>query len=120
MDEIKSQLLKIAEFMIFSTPHGYDNESANLEGILLLHIMLQNQNGDIDSYLQDILDLAAQRYEMKIKHEFLKARILGVFLSALIYNCQLTIQKLSSMSYGNGVSYLNYILNEIISNYRLF
>jgi hypothetical protein len=116
-----SSLVSIALQALYSKKSGQIKESYNSEGALLLQLLLSSFTGFLDKYLEKILfDVVSRYINPPIHNLFLKIRLLGVILVAFSYNFSLTVNILSKTVTSNNITYLRYVLIEIIQNYSGF
>lgn len=112
---LTEQLVEMCEVCLFSTYNSRANEAMSSEGAIILQLMLQDLPGAMDSLLERVLAKCLERYSRVIVNEFFKIRLLGVVLSAIVYNPQLTQQILATQQSGDS-SWLKFILTEIVAN----
>lgn len=91
------------------------NEAQCSEGAIIYQLMLQTLPGALDGLLDPILSKTLTRYMLGVRQGFFKVRLIGVVLSAFIYNTALTTSILSAGMINNSNSYLQYVINELIN-----
>ena len=114
-------LISAASDALYSKKNNQIKESLNSEGCLLFQLLLHSFQGYFDNYLEKILSIVISRYSSPdVQHLFFKVRLLEIILAAFSYNFQLASSILLKSSTESGISYLRYILIEIINNYYGF
>ncbi|CAD8157284.1 unnamed protein product [Paramecium octaurelia] len=87
--------LNAQEFLIQMLETVFNNpqigESSQGEAILLLHLLLQEYqlNKEVLIYIYTKI---LQRSQLLVKNDFLRARLMGIYISGFIKNCALTLE----------------------------
>mmetsp|Transcript_20231 Transcript_20231/g.37731 ORF Transcript_20231/g.37731 Transcript_20231/m.37731 type:complete len:1027 (-) Transcript_20231:5-3085(-) len=107
-------LVHMCETCLFSSYSYKSNESMASEGAVMMQLMLQELPGAMDAVLERVIEKCMDRYSRTIVHEFFRVRLLGVILSAFVYNAHLTQQILARRSIGEA-SWLSFMLLQIVT-----
>ncbi|CAG9332132.1 unnamed protein product [Blepharisma stoltei] len=113
-------VLDMAGKAMFATYKGKTRESVNSEGAILYQLALYNYAGYIDHQLNQIFSNAIVRYLQGTTQSFFKVRLLGIILAGFTYNTNLACSILSQQSTDTGITYLRFVLLQIINNSTLF
>jgi hypothetical protein len=110
------QLVHMCENCLFANYNSRANEAMSSEGAIILQLMLQGLPRALDSCLERVLEKCFEKYSRTIVNEFFRVRLLGVILSAFIYDAQLTQQLMAARTIGDS-SWLKFALSQI-ATYR--
>ncbi|CAD8181685.1 unnamed protein product [Paramecium octaurelia] len=75
--------------------HPQNGEASQGEAIVLLHLLLQEYPLQKD-VLNYIYTKILQRSQLEVKNDFLRARLMGIYISGFIQNCAQTLQWIES------------------------
>ncbi|CAG9329597.1 unnamed protein product [Blepharisma stoltei] len=113
---IISRLVDISGKFLQQTPdEDGRTESQISRGALILQQILHVYTGYVDEDLEKIILYVMQRLMLPIGNELFKMRLLGVIFSGFMYNCQKTLEILSSRLNQNGENLLELFLNDSLN-----
>lgn len=116
-----SSLVELAARALYSKKSNEIKEAYNAEGAILLQLLLASFPNCFDNTLPVILSSIFARYKNPpIKENFFKTRLLCIVLQGFVYNFSLTTSLLSREIYAPNISYLRFVILEILTNYSCF